>query len=195
VCANARRAPLDVVRAFLSAGVTCLQLRAKTWESGPFFDLAAETMAAVQGSDVIVIINDRADIAALVRATGVHVGQHDLPPSDARRLVGREAAVGLSTHSEPQLEAGLTEPVSYLAVGPVFGTDTKTTGFDAIGLEAVRRAADLVGERMPLVAIGGISLSRAPLVIESGATSVAVISDLLVGDPEARARALVETLR
>jgi thiamine-phosphate pyrophosphorylase len=119
-------------------------------------------------------------------ADGVHVGQDDLPPAAARKLLGLTAIVGCSTHSVEQIEQAVREPVSYVAVGPVFGTRTKDTGYAPVGLplvaEAVRRARG-----MPVVAIGGITLETAPAVWAAGAASVAVISDLLDGgSPAAR---------
>ncbi|MEO8678448.1 MAG: thiamine phosphate synthase [Vicinamibacterales bacterium] len=194
-CARAGRAPLDVTRALLSAGVRCLQLRAKPWGSGAMLDLAQAMVADAAAAGAVVIINDRVDVAAIAGAHGVHVGQDDLPPAEARRIVGEPSILGFSTHTAAQLLEGLAEPVSYLAVGPVFGTGTKATGYEAIGLEAVERAAAIVmPQAIPLVAIGGITLDRAPMVIAAGATSVAVISDLLAGDPEARARAFLRAL-
>ena len=127
-------------------------------------------------------------------AAGVHVGQDDLPPSAARRLLGEEALVGFSTHSVAHVERALREPISYVAVGPVFLTRSKDTGYAAVGLELVGSAAKLTGP-LPVVAIGGITLENAPSVIEAGATSVAVISDLLVGnDPRVRTQAFVQRL-
>ena len=196
VCERAARAPLDVTDAFLAGGARVLQLRAKTWGSGAFLDLAGAMTAAAKRTAAKVIINDRADIAALADAAGVHVGQDDLPPVHARRLVGPDALVGRSTHTDSQLLSAAAEPISYVAIGPVFGTGTKDTGYDAIGLEAVRQAA-VIAKRagLPLVAIGGITLERAPAVIDSGADSVAVITDLLIGDPESRVRAFISALR
>jgi len=142
------------------------------------------------------VINDRADIAALSRADGVHVGQEDLAPDDVRRVVGDSAIVGLSTHTIDQLDKAVAAPVSYLAIGPVFGTATKDTGYDAVGLEMVRQASRRAAARgLPLVAIGGITLGRAASVIEAGASSVAVIGDLLVGDdPRKRTREFLARL-
>jgi len=195
-CARAQRAPLDVSRAFLSGGVRCLQLRAKSWGSGPLLELAAVVVSDASQAGALVIINDRADVAVMAGAHGVHVGQDDLPPVDARTVVGADRIVGLSTHTDAQLEQGVALPISYLAVGPVFDTETKATGYDSIGLETVRRAAAIVSAAAhPLVAIGGITLQRAPGVIAAGASSVAVINDLLVGDPEARAREFLRALQ
>lgn len=125
-------------------------------------------------------------MARLSGAHGVHVGQDDLTPRAARLIVGESAIVGLSTHTAAQLESAADEPITYLAIGPVFGTTTKDTGHDAVGLDAVRRAA-AIGP--PVVAIGGITLDRAASVIDAGASAVAVIGGLLsTGDPAARVR-------
>jgi len=141
-----------------------------------------------------VIVNDRADLAMLAGAAGVHVGQDDLTPADARRLLGADALVGLSTHSVEQIQAAIREPISYLAVGPVFGTRTKDTGYSAVGLELVSAAARLAGP-IPVVAIGGITIETAETVLRAGATSVAVIGDLLTeGNPQGRVAAYLQRL-
>jgi len=124
----------------------------------------------------------------------VHVGQNDLPVEAARRVAGPRALVGLSTHDTAQLEAGAASSADYLAVGPVFGTRTKETGYEAVGLDLVRRAA-AIARRKPVVVIGGVTLGTAAAAIAAGATSVAVISDLLAtGDPEARVREYLRRL-
>jgi thiamine-phosphate pyrophosphorylase len=188
VCARAGWTLPDFALACLDGGATLLQLRAKRLPSGPFFDQATAIVRRAEEARATVIVNDRADLARLAGAAGVHVGQDDLSPAQARTLVGPDAIVGLSTHTADQLDAALREPVSYVAVGPVFGTVTKDTGYETIGLEAVRAAAArAAAQGMPLVAIGGITLDRARAVIDAGAQSVAVISDLLVtGDPRSR---------
>ncbi len=127
-------------------------------------------------------------------AAGVHIGQDDLPPLAARRLLGEGAVVGLSTHNVAQVERALREPISYLAVGPVFGTRSKDTGYAAVGLELVGNAARRAGE-LPVVAIGGITLDNARSVIDAGAAAVAVISDLLLDrDPRSRTQAFLQRL-
>jgi len=194
--ASVGRTALDVARAFLTAGARLLQLRCKTLGSGAFLDLARSILDDARTAGATVIINDRADIAALAGAHGLHVGQDDLTPADARTVIGAVSILGLSTHSPEQWEPAVREPISYLAIGPVFGTGTKETGYAAVGLDTVRRAAAAAREReLPTVAIGGITLENAPAVIEAGAASVAVISDLLKGDPEARCRAFLSALR
>ena len=146
-----------------------------------------------------MIANDRADIARLGGADGVHVGQDDLDPASIRRIVGGNAIVGLSTHTMEQVRAASRLPVDYIAVGPVFDTASKETGYHAVGLPLVREARaflDNAGLQLPLVAIGGITLDTAAAVIAAGAASVAVISDLLsTGDPAARVREYLAVLR
>jgi thiamine-phosphate pyrophosphorylase len=186
--------PIDLARAFLDGGATLIQLRAKQLSSAAFLDLADAAVRLAGPYHANVIVNDRADIALLSAAVGVHVGQDDLPPTSARRLLGDGAVVGLSTHSVAQVERALREPISYLAVGPVFGTRSKDTGYAAVGLELVGSAARLAGE-LPVVAIGGITLENARLVIDAGAAAVAVISDLLLGnDPRGRTQAFLQRL-
>ena len=144
---------------------------------------------------VRVIVNDRADVAVLTAAAGVHVGQEDLSPTDIRRVAGADVLVGLSTHTSDQITAALTEPISYLAIGPVFATATKSTGYDAVGYQAVERAATQAASRhLPVVAIGGITLETAPRVIDAGAAAVAIIGDLLTADPEARVKEYLAVL-
>jgi thiamine-phosphate pyrophosphorylase len=195
LCAREGRAPVDVARAFLSAGARLIQLRCKSWGSAAFLDLAAGVVDEANRAGAVVIVNDRADVAALARAHGLHVGQDDLSPADARKVIGDEPLLGLSTHTREQWEAAVREPVGYIAIGPVFGTGTKDTGYAAVGLETVgRAAAAATREGLPTVAIGGITRDNAASVIEAGAASVAVISDLLHGDPEAACRAFLRIL-
>jgi thiamine-phosphate pyrophosphorylase len=196
VCAAAGRAPLDVSRAFLSAGVQWIQLRCKSMASGPFFDLAQAMNEDARRAGATLIVNDRADIAALSGAAGLHVGQTDLSPVDSRTVIGAAAILGLSTHTREQWDAAVREPISYLAIGPVFGTGTKDTGFAAVGLETVSQAAAAAAvANLPAVAIGGITIATAKSVIDAGASSVAVISDLLRGDPESCCREFLQALQ
>ena len=187
--------PRDLACACLDGGARFLQIRAKALASGPFLELCDAIVTDSRAAGAIVIVNDRVDLATLSRAHGAHVGQEDLSVHDARRLLGAEAVIGFSTHSVTQVQASLELPASYTAIGPVFGTRSKDTGYDAVGLALVANARDLCGGR-PLVAIGGITLETAPRVIASGATCVAVISDLLVGNtPAERVRAYCRALR
>jgi thiamine-phosphate pyrophosphorylase len=194
-CARAGWAPRDLARAYLAGGARLLQLRAKALPSGAFLDLAAQLVEDAVPAAARVIVNDRADVAVLARADGVHVGQDDLAPADVRRVTGPGPIVGLSTHTPAQVDEALGQPISYLAVGPIFETATKATGYDPVGLaaasDAVRRAARA---GLPVVAIGGITLATARAVIHAGAVSVAVIGDLITTDPEARVRQYLAAL-
>jgi thiamine-phosphate pyrophosphorylase len=187
--------PRDLARRYLAGGARLLQLRAKALPSGALFDLACALVEDANAADADIIVNDRADITVLAGATGVHVGQDDLSPTDVRQVTGSEFDVGLSTHTRDQVAKALRQPVTYLAIGPVFSTATKDTGYRAVGYDAVRDAAARgASVGLPVVAIGGISLETAPRVIEAGAAAVAVITDLLTGDPEARVREYLRAL-
>jgi thiamine-phosphate pyrophosphorylase len=195
VAAAAGWTPLDLSRAYLAGGARFLQLRAKALPSAPFLDICDEVVALAREADALVIVNDRVDLAKLSGASGAHLGQDDLPVAEARALLGADAVVGFSTHAMEQVTAGLAQPSTYLAVGPVFGTRTKDTGYNAVGLALVAEAARVCGDR-PVMAIGGITLETAPSVIEAGAACVAVIGDLLaMGKPEERVRAYCHALR
>jgi thiamine-phosphate pyrophosphorylase len=151
-----------------------------------FVALADALVRASHASGARLIINDRADIARIAGADGVHVGQDDLSVDHVRAIVGRAAMIGLSTHDRRQIDEALAGDADYVAVGPVFATSTKETGYEPRGLDLVRYAA---GRGKPIVAIGGITLDRAPAVVAAGASYLAVISDLLAtGNPESRAR-------
>ena len=190
IAARGSWAPVDLAAAYLAGGARFLQLRAKSLTGGQFLDLAWRVRDLTEAVGARLIVNDRADIARIVGAAGVHVGQDDLPPAAVRTILGDTAIVGLSTHDRNQIERGVEEPVSYVAIGPVFETVTKTSGHVPVGLEGVRCAASLARPRgLGVIAIGGITLSRAAGIIEAGATGVAVVADLLEGgDPEARVR-------
>lgn len=195
VCAAANRAPADVARAFLSAGAGWLQLRCKHLPSGAFLDLANAVLVDAGAAGATLVINDRADVARLSGAPGLHVGQEDLTPSDARTVVGADTILGLSTHTAAQWNQAVLEPIDYMAIGPAFGTGTKDTGYAAVGLSVVTQASAVAaGQGLPTVAIGGITVDNAASVIAAGASSVAVISDLLKGEPEARCRAFLRAL-
>ena len=178
--------PVSVAEACLAGGARILQLRDKDGASGVFLALAETMVQRARTVNGLVVVNDRADIAQLSGAGGVHVGQDDLSPADVRRIVGLGSVVGVSTHDEQQIDAALDTDATYVAVGPIFGTATKDTGYSARGLDLIRYAAN---RGKPIVAIGGIALDRVESVLEAGAAGLAVISDLLTtGNPEARTR-------
>jgi thiamine-phosphate pyrophosphorylase len=188
----------DLADAYLAGGARFIQIRSKHAASAAFLEMCADVVGRAHKAGSIVIVNDRADIAALSSADGVHVGQEDLDPASVRKILGYSAIVGISTHSPDQARAAARLAVDYIAVGPVFGTSTKDTGYREVGTPLVAEVVDMLrtGESMkPVVAIGGITLDRAREVIDAGAASVAVISDLLsTGDPEARVKEYVRAL-
>jgi len=180
LCRERRLDPLAVLDAFLAGGAGLIQVRDKSPSSRDRVTLADAAVARARAAGATLIVNDRADIAKLSGAHGVHVGQEDLRVEEVRGILGAEAIVGISTHDERQIDEAAQSPASYIAVGPIYTTATKDTGYTARGLALVRHAAS---SGKPVVAIGGITLERAPEVISAGAASVAVISDLLRGDP------------
>ncbi len=193
-CVRVQRPPADVLDAFVAAGVQWLQLRAKSSDARSFLELARLAVARTRGR-ALIIVNDRVDIAHAAGADGVHVGQDDLAPDAARHLLGSEAIIGLSTHGVAQLEAALAMPIDYVAIGPVFGTATKETGYAAVGLDMVASAAALAAPRgVPVVGIGGITIDNGASVLAAGASSVCVISDLLRGEPGAQAAAMLRAV-
>jgi thiamine-phosphate pyrophosphorylase len=163
----------------MDGGAEIVQIRHKGFWSAEFLRVAREVRSLIPE----LIINDRADVAAMLGA-GIHVGQDDLPASEARRICG-SAVVGLSTHNDEQASAADLEPVDYVAIGPVFPTASKANPDPVVGLEGLRRVRSLT--RKPLVAIGGITRSNAVAVLEAGADSVAVIGDLYPADRSAAA--------
>jgi thiamine-phosphate pyrophosphorylase len=187
-----------LAKAYLAGGARFLQIRGKQEPDGHFLRACEDIVAQAHGVGAIVLINDRADIAEAANADGVHVGQDDLPPTAIRGILGGSTIVGLSTHSADQVRAAARLAIDYVAVGPVFGTLTKAAAGEAVGTDLVSSAAAIfreAGEPRPIVAIGGITLDRAPAVLKAGAAAVAVISDLLAtGNPEQRVRQYLQVL-
>jgi thiamine-phosphate pyrophosphorylase len=169
-------APETAAEAMLAGGARILQFRHKGHFSRAVFDQAGRIAGFCRQAGALFVVNDRTDIAMLLGA-GLHVGQDDLPPRDARRLLGQEGLLGFSTHNPCQFAAALEEPVDYVAFGPVYPTATKENPDPVVGLEPFRALAGRAG--LPLVAIGGITRENARQVLAAGADSVAVIGDLL----------------
>ncbi len=172
--------PLQEIARFLAgAGVRLVQLRAKQASGGALLAEAKELLSLLP-QEISLIINDRADVAQLSRAAGVHLGQDDLPVPAARRLLGPDKLIGFSTHREEQIEAVASAPVDYLAFGPIFPTATKADTQPMVGCAGLREVRKRTSK--PLVAIGGITPANAAQVIEAGADSVAVISAWLAAE-------------
>lgn len=161
----------------IEGGATLIQLRDKTAAPRDFYREAEAALKIARDYHVTLIINDRVDVALALQADGVHLGQTDLPPNAARKLLGPRAIIGFSTHNIEQVRLVIKQPVDYIAFGPIFETSTKERSDQAIGLEALRTARHLA--TLPLVAIGGITRANAASVIAAGADSVATISSLL----------------
>jgi len=175
----------------IAGGVTLLQYRNKVGNAREMLEQARE-LRRHAGSRVKLIMNDRADMCLAAEFDGVHLGQDDLSPEGARRVIGDRLWLGVSTHNPEQLSQADRSSAEYLAVGPVFCTTRKEKPDPVIGLEGVRKARSLT--RKPLVAIGGITRSNCRSVIEAGVDAVAVISDLLL-EPRKSAEAFFRVLR
>lgn len=176
----------DLAERLAGAGVRLIQLRDKRASARTIYLDSRQLIGRLAPLGVRVIVNDRPDIAAIVRAGGVHVGQDDLPVEAARRICGPSCWVGVSTHNLEQLRAADFTSADYIALGPVFPTSTKENPDPVVGLDFLRRARQKT--RKTLVAIGGITVESAGEVFRAGADSVAVIGDLVTApDPEARA--------
>ena len=163
-------------RELREAGIRFLQYRDKDASDDLLLQRAAILRRIFPPSDSCLILNDRVPLVLPAGYDGVHVGQEDLSPTEARAVLGSEAILGVSTHGERQLIAAADSPVDYVAIGPVFATSSKQVPDPVVGLEGVRMARAITNK--PLVAIGGITRANCAAVIEAGADSVAVISDL-----------------
>ncbi len=165
---------LEAARKLADAGVRLIQYRNK------------------RGS-ALFFVNDRPDVALLSGANGVHIGQSDLPVAETRAVLGQGKLLGVSTHNLEQFRAAAETDADYIALGPVFATDSKANPDPVVGTVMIREARKLT--KKPIVGIGGISLERAKEVMEAGADSVAVISDVLrASDPAKRARQFLDLL-
>lgn len=172
----------EQVRRMIEGGAEIIQLREKYASPKDFYEDAKSALETARNNDVKIIINDRVDIALALKADGVHLGQDDLPPEHARRIMGEKAIIGFSTHNIEQAISAIKLPVDYLAIGPVFPTKIKENPDDIVGIEGIEKVREAVGN-FPLVAIGGITPANFNEVLNSGADSAAIISALL-SEPE-----------
>jgi thiamine-phosphate pyrophosphorylase len=166
----------DYARDLAAGGATLIQYRNKVGSTREMLSHARE-LRRVLGEGVTLIMNDRADICIAAGCAGVHVGQEDLSPEGARAVIGPSRLLGVSTHNLEQLREADAGPSDYLAFGPVFATSSKKHTDPVVGVEGIRAAR--AATKKPLVAIGGITRANVRAVMEAGADSVAVISDLL----------------
>ncbi len=166
----------EIVSMLLAGGARFIQLRDKEASAREMLDHARACLKLTREAGATLIINDRVDVALTAGADGVHLGQDDMSAEDAREILGEEKIIGVSTHSIDQFRAALKTSASYIAIGPVYQTNTKENPDPVVGPELVREAKSLTDR--PLVAIGGINHERAPEVIAAGADCVAAISAL-----------------
>jgi thiamine-phosphate pyrophosphorylase len=183
----------DCAQKLADTGVRLLQYRNKNASARELFETSKRLASLLVPQGVTFFVNDRADVAALAGASGVHVGQEDLGVEGARSVIGAGKLVGISTHNLEQFERAAATSADYIAVGPVFATSTKSNPDPVVGTSLIRQVRSLTDK--PIVAIGGITLDRAAEAIGVGADSVAVISDILLApDPAKRARQFIERL-
>jgi thiamine-phosphate pyrophosphorylase len=179
--------PIEFARNLADAGVQLIQIRDKRASSRRLYEESKALVDLLAPQGVKIVVNDRPDIAAIAGASGVHVGQDDLPVEDARQICKPPCWVGVSTHTLDQLRSADSTSADYIAVGPIFPTVTKENPDPVVGIEFLRAARQLTHK--PLVAIGGVTLASAASVFAAGADSVAVIRDLAAaGDPSEQAR-------
>lgn len=175
------------VEKLIDGGATFIQLREKYASSNEFYQAAQEALAIARRRNVTIIINDRTDLALALRADGVHLGQDDLPPAAARKILGERAIIGYSTHNLAQVTEAVRMPINYLAFGPIFTTKTKENPDATVGIENLKKVRQLVGD-FPLVAIGGITSENFREVMRAGADSAAIVSDLISEPDEITAK-------
>ncbi|HEX8176707.1 MAG TPA: thiamine phosphate synthase [Pyrinomonadaceae bacterium] len=179
-----------------AGGARMIQLREKHLEARAFFREAEAALRVARERGLRLIINDRVDIALALGADGVHLGQDDLPPEAARRILGERAVIGFSTHNVEQARLAASLPIDYLAIGPIFSTSSKDNPDPTVGLDGLGRVRRAVPS-LPLVAIGGITPENGQETLAAGAESLAVIGALL-SDPaqiEARTRDWLATFK
>ena len=170
----------EQVDRMISGGAAFIQIREKHGTSRDFYCAAVEAIKLARTKNVRVIINDRVDIAMMVDADGVHLGQEDISPVHARRLLGENKIIGYSTHTAVQAAEAVKLPIDYLAFGPVFPTRTKENPDPVVGIKQLAQIKQIAGG-LPLVAIGGIDASNVRSVLDAGADTAAVISAALSG--------------
>ncbi len=185
--------PHDCAQELAAAGVRLLQYRDKTASTRDLLAISRELVSSLNSYGASLVVNDRPDIAVLAGAAGLHVGQEDLEPEQARAVVGDEMWIGTSTHNLEQFRRAAATSADYIAVGPIFPTTSKANPDPVVGLELIRQVRNLTEK--PIVAIGGITVERAASVIEAGADCVAVIRGIVcAAKPVERARRFLDAL-
>lgn len=161
----------------LEGGAKIIQLRAKDAPTGPMLEAARKIRALTVSYGALFIVNDRVDVALLSRANGAHLGNDDIPLEDARKLLGKNSIIGISTHTRQEALAARKRGADYISFGPVFATKTKKDALSPRGLNALKQAVEAVS--IPVVAIGGINDKNLADVLKTGVSAVAIISGIL----------------
>jgi len=184
---------LELAEQLIDAGVRLLQYRDKQGTAAAILHISRQLAGVARESGSTLFVNDRPDIAFLADASGVHVGQEDLSVEQARSVVGPDRWVGVSTHNREQFAKAAASSADYIAIGPIFTTASKANPDPVVGTEMISQLRAMTSK--PIVAIGGIQLEQAEAVLQAGANSVAVISDiLLVPNPRERAAQFLQRL-
>ncbi len=188
------RKNVDVVRQMIDAGIRIIQYREKDKKARFRYGECLKIREMTKAAGVALIVNDYVDLALLVGADGVHIGQDDLPPEKVRELVGGEMIIGLSTHSPAQAQAAVKSGVDYIGVGPIFATKTKKDVCDPVGLEYLEYVVKNID--LPFVAIGGIKENNIAAVCDRGAVCIALVTEIVgAGDIAAKVRNLKAALK
>ena len=183
----------EVIEELLMAGVRLIQLREKDLPAAELLPLAQELRTLTRRYDSSLLINDRVDIAMAVDADGVHLGGHSMPPAYARKLLGPDKLIGVSTHSQQEIFTAAQQGANFVTFGPTFFTPSKATYGEPVGLTALQQAC--ISSPLPIFALGGINLQNSQQVTSSGAHGIALISALLSAEsPAVAAQKLLKTL-
>lgn len=182
----------EIARQAIAAGVRTIQLREKEMSKGEFFKEALSLIKLFSKYKVLFIINDYVDIALTVDAHGVHLGQEDIPLREARKILGKDKIIGISTHSLKQALDSEREGADYIGFGPIFHTTTKNAG-EPKGIDALREIKKHI--KIPVVAIGGIAIENATQVLKTGADAIAVAGGILSGDIKTNAKKFLKIIK
>jgi thiamine-phosphate pyrophosphorylase len=192
-CRITKLSHTEQVKQLIEGGAKIIQLREKFATPKEFYEDAKNAVTIANTADVRIIINDRVDIALAVKADGVHLGQDDLPPIYARKILGKDAIIGFSTHTAEQAREAAKLPIDYIAIGPIFATATKENPDKVVGIEGLNDVRKTIAN-FPLVAIGGITFENVSEVLQF-ADSVALISAILDGSISENMRKIIELVR
>lgn len=189
--------PVEVLKQAIQGGITCFQFREKNSRLNlrETVELGKELQKICRKHNIPFIVNDRVDLALILNATGVHIGQEDLPADEVRRLIGPDRILGVSAETLEEAGQAFADGADYIGVGPMFSTSSKPDAGEPISPAAIRHIRQHLGDRYPIVGIGGITPERAPEVVGAGADGVAVISAISkAANPFGAAQQFLQTM-